>query len=1102
MKKNIAMIVLALSLAVFLICALLIVLSVEPAEPTVPSETQTNPSPQQNNYQLIISEICSKNDTIIADADGRHRDYIELYNLGKPVNLEGLRLTDGKGISQPFGDQVLASGEYLVIFIADDLTGFALGAAGGDCIQLLDAQGGILTQATTQAMESNQVMIWSEGSYILSNQASPGFPNDEKGVSMFLYGEEETNPKLVFSELLINNVYALPDESLQYSDVLELHNISDEEVDLSNYYLSDSIETRMRYRLPAITLAPGEYILIWCDRGNYVSENGNIHADFAISEGETLYLTDLNDRHVNLTAVACGDDRSLSRKEDGSYAPGAVSLGYGNDEAGVSAFQRSRFYADAPLVINEILLSSAQISYRGGFYDVVEIWNRSNEIMNTAGWYLSDGGDPFEYALPQQELAPGEYLVILCNSKTTGFSLSRKDALQLTAPDHRYSLPVSCADGSVSRVETDGVAGYVSMAVTLGYANTAANHLQYLRDQYGNSLMISEIMSSNQSYLPGAYATTCDWIELYNATDKDLLLSDYFLTDDADYLWQYQLPEKTLHAGERIVIFLSETGKNLLSGYSVLPFNLSSAGENLYLSNKNGIVDCVDLPALQQDTSYGRPDGSITYSLLEQVTPGKSNGDAAKITDMPVAVTPQGVYDDVEYLDIEFTGEGKIYYTTDCTMPDRTSIPYTGPIRITQTTVFRVICIADGKQPSKVLDLTYLLNEDDTLSVVTLVTEPDNLWDWETGIYVKGPNASSNSPYYGANYWQDWEIPATVSLFETNGSGFTSACGVKIFGGYSRYEDKKSLACFFRAKYGAPELDYPLFGEAGLDTYEAFVLRNCGQDVFWARMRDVLITSLVAEQTTVPVQKYKPVVVYLNGEYFGLHYIREKLNTNYVAGNFNVEAEDVVLCESEGLNSSAYRSLLKYAMKYDMKDPEHYEYVCSRIDVDNYIDYMIAQIWIGNTDNSNVRFFKTTEGKWTWILYDTDMSFATPNYNSVAKHLNKKAIGDNDWTSKTLAVCLLDNPEFKDMFLRRMAWQINNLWTEENIVGRIDEIEAMIKDDMVKDCQRWGRTYTYWQQSVASLRKFARIRNDYLLGYIQDYFGLTTDEMIQYGFPV
>ena len=1096
LKKNTALCALLIFLIVLGICVLLLLpknMKNTEADPTVPSG---------NGSQLIISEICAKNNSILADEDGRYRDYIELYNPGPAVSLAGLSLSDGRTVSTPFGDTILPQNGYLVVFLADELTGFALGASGADKIQLLDSHGNILLQVVTVAMEADQVMRYADGAYALTYEASPGYPNDAAGVEMFRYGIAETNPKIVISEVLLDNVTALPDENMCYSDIVELRNISTENVDLSNYYLSDDLSNRMRYRLPAITLAPGEFVLIWCDRGDYVSADGYIHANFGLSQGEKLVLTDTAQRRISVEVSLCSQNQSLSLQKDGTYQASAVSLGFTNDEAGIAAFRESRMYGNSPLVISEILLSSSGMPYQGKFCDLVEIYNRSAETVSTAGWYLTDGEDPFRYALPARELAPGEYMVILCEQATTGFGLSAKDVLQLTSPAHLHCMPVACAAGSVSWVSWNGQESYVAMDPTPGLENTAQGHLQYLRQTFGQSLMISEVMSSNQSYLPGAYATTCDWIELYNASNAEILLSNYFITDDTDFLWKYTLPNKTLQPGERVVLLLSEEGKNLLSGYSVLPFNLSASGETLCLSDIHGVVDLVQVPAMQVDTSYGRPEGSILFSVLATVTPGKANGAAANITEMPVAVTPQGVYNDVAYLDVVFSGEGKIYYTTDCTVPDLTSRPYTGPIRITETTVFRVICVGDGKQPSAVLDLTYVINEGDLLEVVTLVADPDALFSWENGIYMLGPNASDKAPYYGANFWQDVEVPATISLFEKDGSGFSLGCGIKIFGGYSRYEEKKSLACFFRAEYGASELDYRLYGEAGLDTYEAFVLRNAGQDVFWARMRDVLITSLVSEQTTVPVQKYRPVVVYINGEYYGLHYIREKLNENYVAGNFNVEKEDVVLCEKEGWNSASYHALIRYAMNHDMTDPVHYEYVCSQIDVANYIDYMIAQIWVGNLDNSNVRFFKTTDGKWTWILYDTDQSFYTLNYNSVKDHLNQNAIGEDDSTSKTLVVCLLKNPEFRDQFLTRMAWQINHIWTEENINARIDEIKALIETDLVKDCQRWGKSYTYWEQSVQTLRNFAAKRNSYLLPYIQNYFGLTQAQMAQYGFPV
>jgi hypothetical protein len=116
--------------------------------------------------------------------------------------------------------------------------------------------------------------------------------------------------------------------------------------------------------------------------------------------------------------------------------------------------------------------------------------------------------------------------------------------------------------------------------------------------------------------------------------------------------------------------------------------------------------------------------------------------------------------------------------------------------------------------------------------------------------------------------------------------------------------------------------------------------------------------------------------------------------------------------------------------------------------------------------------------------------------------LNPNAIGNKDITSKTLAVCLLKNPEFKEKFLRRIAWQLDNIWTEENIISRVDEIEAMISQDMVKDCARWKTSYNGWKNSVETLRKFARRRESRLIGFVQNYFDLTDAQMIEYGFSI
>lgn len=1093
-----------LTLALVLVLGLC--LSLLPSEsPVVDSTDPTATHPIV--YSLLISEISAKNNSIIADNDGNTPDYIELYNSGSTISLAGFTLTDGKIKSKPFGDIVLHSGEYRVFYLSDELTGFGIGSAGGDTIQLLDPEGNIMAQVTTAAMDADQVMLLQNGNYQLSFDASPGFSNDENGVKAFREGIELEEPQLVISEILLNNVSSMPDENGIYCDILELHNSGDTAVNLGNYYLTDTGAERYLYHLPDLHLEAGDYILVYCDGGNYVAESGQIHANFAISHGEQLYLTQVGTGgYVTVTGQSLKDDHSQNLTNAGIYESNEVSLGYTNDETGRENFTESRIKENSTLLINEVLLSSSRVPYQGKFQDVVEIINTSTETVNTKGWYLSDGGDPYEYALPEMELAPGQCMVIICNDQTTGFSISNGEALRLTNPEFTHAPLVYCAkslDGkSVNRQVKEGIVSYTFMAPSLGYENTSENHLKFLRENFTAGLMISEMMSSNKSYIKGAYSTTCDWIELYNNSNADINLSDYCLTDDQDQLHKYPLPDKTLKPGEYIVILLAEKDKNLANGYSVLPFNLSAEGEQIYLCKNGTVHDYVFLPEMSIDMSYGRPDGDISYAVLDKPTPSKKNTGIAQISADPIAVLPQGSYDNVDYLDITFSGPGKIYYTTDCTAPTIYSTLYTGPIRITETTVFRVLHVEEGKRKSNVIDLTYLVNENDKLGTVCIVTDPDNLWDYYTGIYVKGPGASTVSPYKGANFWKDWEKEASVSLFEADGGGFSYPCGLKIFGGYSRANAKKSLVCFFRSQYGASDLDYPLFGDAGLDSYEAFVLRAGGQDTFSARMRDEVITSIASKFTGLAVQKYKPVVVYLNGEYFGLHYVREKISTHYVAGNFGCDAEDVILCVQAGTNSSSYQSLISYVKKHDLSKKEHYDYVCSQVDIDNYIDYLCTQIWIGNTDLGNVKFFKIAGGKWTWILYDTDFAFFNSSDPTLSIMLSPMSNTAYDLRCRRLATKLIKNEEFKEKFLTRLAWHINEVWTEENINAQIDILEGAIAEDMIKDCQRWDTTYGYWQDRVEFLRIYAGRRTPKLLQQVKDFFGLTDAQMREYGFPV
>ncbi len=1046
-------------------------------------------SPAPQSQKLIISEICAKNDTLIGDNQGRTPDYVELYNPGKnPVSVKGCRFSDGKTNGQPLGDITLAAGEYRLFFLGEGYTGFSLSASGSDVIQLLDPAGKVMAQATTLATAPDQVMLYSDGGYTVSDKASPGFANDAAGRRAFLEGIPEEKPALVLSEVLLDNVSFLPDERGVFADAVELLNATEGSISLSDYWLSDDPACRYAWQMPDVTLAPGQYLVLFCDGEGYVAANGTIHAPFGLNRNETLVLSHRQGGVQKLALAASAQAQSLARQADGSYQLMAPSLGFENTDAGILALNDSRIDKQSPLVVSEVLLSQSGVVFDGALRDVVEITNRSDADQSTRGWYLSDGGDPYAYALPESTLAPGQCMTLVVSRDTTGFSLAVGESVYLTGPSFAYAPPVACLEpqpGTSIQLSFDQGEATVSQGpVSLGFANGEQGHGQWLRQSLPDGLYISEIMTANQSYLAGPYGKTFDWVELYNASQQTIDLSSYAFTSDGGRPSRYPLPSQTLAPGQYAVLILTDKTENLPQGYGVVAMTLSSQGDCLYLSRDGVLVDGVNIPALSPDHSYGRAGNAAAFSLLSKPTPGSGNASAAVQAQMPVAITAQGCYNGVDYIDVELSGEGDIYYTTDASYPGSNARRYTGPIRVTRTTVIRAQCRGEGMESSQVLDLTYLLNQGDQLDVVTVVAEPEELLGWG-GIYN--------------NYWLEVEIPATVSLFEQGGGGFTERCGLRMFGGYTRAFPKKSFACMFRDKYGASSLEYPLFGEEGLDEYHAFVLRTGGQDSVKGRMRDELITSLVAQYTNVPVQDYRVVTLYLNGKFWGVYYVREKVNENFIAGHYNVRPEDVTLEFGNGA-SPEYRELIRFCKTHDLSIQENYDYVASQVDIDEFIDFHVAEMWTGNVDMGNIKYFRVPGGKWTWVLYDTDLGLTMAEYNSVAEQIDPAGNGTDNIFSTELIVSLLENPQFKEKFLRRMAWQMETIWNKEQMFERIDYLENLIRPDMERDIARWNESLDFWNTKLRYLRYVVENRSHWVYTYLKNYFHLSDQQMQELGF--
>ena len=159
-------------------------------------------------------------------------------------------------------------------------------------------------------------------------------------------------------------------------------------------------------------------------------------------------------------------------------------------------------------------------------------------------------------------------------------------------------------------------------------------------------------------------------------------------------------------------------------------------------------------------------------------------------------------------------------------------------------------------------------------------------------MYVHGPNYEQNFPYFGSNFWEDWERPIHFEIREPDGSGYAGNAGVKIFGGWSRAFPQKSLSIFARSHYGPSSFEYSLFPDSDVDEYEAFVLRNSGNDWESTVMRDGFITS-IADYLNIDHQRYRPALLFLNGEFWGIQNIREKVNEHFISSTHSIAPEHI-----------------------------------------------------------------------------------------------------------------------------------------------------------------------------------------------------------------
>ena len=623
-------------------------------------------------------------------------------------------------------------------------------------------------------------------------------------------------------------------------------------------------------------------------------------------------------------------------------------------------------------------------------------------------------------------------------------------------------------------------------------------------------LLINEICSSNSSVLADKDGKYSDWIEIYNYSKTESInLAGIGLSDNPDKPFKYVLPDVTVEPGGYLVVFASDavtTEGELHTGFA-----LSADGETVLLTHPTlGMIDLVEFPALSADITYGRyANGSATFTVLTP-TAGKSNDLGSVVDNLAAPEAPafskqSGFYDSEFTLSLSSTGNTKIYYTTDGSDPTTSSTRYSAPLSvksregeanvysmtpdtsvystytpskpIDKATIIRAVAVDDKGNTSAITSATYFIGKDyaekyKDFAVISVITDPDNLYDYDTGIYVKGKvyddnKSSVDDPWGGmwggwggmaddgstqANYNQrgkEWERAAHIDFFDNSHNLLLSQdCGIRTQGGWTRAYLQKSLRFIARKEYGAGKFSAALIPglvkendrETPLEKFDTFIMRNGGNSCDLLKFKCAYIQKLV-EDRHFDTQGANPLVAYMDGEYWGLYMVREDYDDHYINNNYDIPADDAIIVKvgeldegDEQTDQALYDELISFAKNNDMTVDANYKKMCEMIDVQSLIDYYATEIFIDNNDwpTNNYRLWRSRtvdasnpyqDGKWRWMLYDVEMSMDLYQYgrnyssNTLSEVMGKSGgFGASNGDHTAVFTALIKNAEFKELF--------------------------------------------------------------------------------------
>jgi hypothetical protein len=822
----------------------------------------------------------------------------------------------------------------------------------------------------------------------------------------------------------------------------------------------------------------------------------------------------------------------------------------------VAMMQLATAQESADLRINELLASNISVFPDNhdfdDYSDWIELYNPGNEAIELRGYFLSDNPEaPVKWSFPEEAvIAAKSYLVVRADgfdavpgdvsvreySPWDDFTVKHLHAnFKLSAEGESVGLyRVSGGVSDSTLIPLDAIWSYHDLGQNLGVSwieegwddrdwRSGEAPLGY---GHNDEATVVDYGVSSRNKIPTYYfrhffdvrgvdslsAITCravvdDGAIVYLNGEEVFRVN--LPTGPVEYETQAsRLGDERSFLTFEIPVHLLREGNNLLAA-EIHQISGTSSDIRWQLEMKGvstlGKVDLVDEVYFDQqypDVSYGRdPLQPGRWGYYAEPTPGASNGPDQVETlapSAPVLVSHASGYYEVPFqVVLSSAVSGDIHYTLDGSVPGSQSPLYQGAIEVTDATILRVRSLEIGKLSGAVQTYSYLFGvSKHALPVVSLVVEPDVLFDSSIGIYrniIKGREAPIHLDYFG----------------EDRRLAFSVNAGAKIAGENIWRFAQKPLTISMRGKYGDDLVQYPLFDNERQALFGQFVFRNGGDNWPNAMLRDAMTPFMLEGQSHCDVQNYRPCVMYLNGEYWGIYNLRERLDEVWFQTHhhLNVGAYDyleyahvignaVALLPIEG-DTDAYLELEQLAVSSDLTDPDAFHTVASQIDLDSLCDYIVFEDFVYNSSWRHNREFwreRTDEGKWHWVIPDLDRGFRRENVD--------RSLIDNIDDGYPLVGALLNNASFRNRLAQRYAAHLGSTFHPDRIRDILHQLDVPLAGDIEQHIARWRKdggiqSLETRSSELDEILEFSRNRTPHARRGMSDYLGMGDTAIIQ-----